>query len=171
MVRTQVIFTVAATVAALLLAACGTVATTPSAGTGGATVGTSAAATVSGALPTPSPAASPGVVTPGAEGLTVSTADDGGTVALVVGQRFLLALGNDLDWTVTVGDPAVVSRVVNIMVVRGAQGVYVANAPGETTLSATGDAPCRKATPPCAVSSRAFRIRIIVRPASATPTP
>ncbi len=92
----------------------------------------------------------------------VTLADDRGTISLHVGERFLLDLDGGFDWTVTVADPAVVTRVVNITVVPGAQGVYEARAVGHTTLTAVGDLPCRRATPPCLAPSRAFSLTIIV---------
>ncbi len=92
------------------------------------------------------------------------TLDDGGqTLQLQAGQRFLLALGTGFDWTVTVGDPYVVSRVADVPVPEGAQGIYEAKQPGRTTLTAVGDPPCRKATPPCGAPSRLFRVEIVVR--------
>jgi hypothetical protein len=100
---------------------------------------------------------------------TVSLADDGRTIDLVVGERFLLALGDQLDWTVRVADPGVVGRVVNVTVVRGAQGLYEARRPGATALEATGDPPCRRAQPPCGAPSRLFRVQL--RVAAGTPLP
>jgi hypothetical protein len=64
---------------------------------------------------------------------------------------------------VNVANPSVVSRVVNILVVQGAQGVYEAKQPGQTTLSAVGEPPCRKSTPPCMAPSRIFRMTIVVQ--------
>ena len=106
--------------------------------------------------PTPFPTA-PGTVR------TVTLDDSGKTVDLRVGQRFLLALGPGWDWSVAVSDPSVVSRVVNITVLQGAQGVYEAKRPGRTALSAVGDLPCRKSQPPCLAPSRVFEVEILVR--------
>jgi photosystem II stability/assembly factor-like uncharacterized protein len=92
----------------------------------------------------------------------VTLADDGQTITLRVGQRFLLDLGAEYDWTVTVEDQAVVSRVVNVLTIRGSQGLYEAHEAGNTTLTATGDPVCRQAQPPCAAPSRAFQIEIVV---------
>ncbi len=94
--------------------------------------------------------------------LTVTMADDGKTIALAAGQRFLLSLGPDFEWTVTVDDPNVVARVVNITVVKGAQGVYEAKKAGATSLHATGIAVC----PPgqvCPQIALAFRVQIAVK--------
>jgi hypothetical protein len=48
-------------------------------------------------------------------------------------------------------------------VIVGAQGVYEAKAPGKTTLTATGDPACRRATPACAAPSRLFTLTLEVR--------
>ncbi len=98
----------------------------------------------------------------GSPGLTVTMADNGKTIPLAVGQRFLLSLGQDFDWTVTVDDPGIVSRVVNITVVKGAQGVYEAKKAGTTTLHATGVPIC----PPgraCIQIALEFRVQMVVR--------
>lgn len=80
-----------------------------------------------------------------------------------MGDRFLLKLGEEYDWTISIGDTQVVSRVMNIAVVRGAQGVYEAQKAGRTTLSAAGDPPCLKAEPPCKAPSVAFEVKLVVR--------
>ncbi|HEX9015979.1 MAG TPA: hypothetical protein VF960_08290 [Chloroflexota bacterium] len=110
----------------------------------------------------PSATAAPPATAGVAQSLSVTLADDGKTIALHPGDRFLLNLGDSYDWSVTVADPAVVSRVVNVLVVRGAQGIYEAGKPGATTLTATGDPPCRKAQPACGAPSRLFRVQITV---------
>jgi hypothetical protein len=92
----------------------------------------------------------------------VTLADDGQTIKLRVGEDFLLFLGEDLNWTVEVADPAVVSAIPSVVVIGGSQGVYRANAPGQTQLAATGDPPCRQARPPCLAPSRLFRITLVV---------
>jgi hypothetical protein len=94
---------------------------------------------------------------------TVTLDNDGQTIALQAGETFLLKLGEDYDWTVTLSDETVVSRVVNILVVRGAQGVYAAHKAGTTTLTASGDPTCRQAQPPCERPSRMFSLQIDVQ--------
>jgi hypothetical protein len=96
-------------------------------------------------------------------GRTITLADDGGTIELAIGERFLLDLGPEFDWTPAIADPSIVDRVRNITVIAGAQGIYEAKAAGRTTLTATGDPPCRKSTPPCAAPSRLFTLSLIVR--------
>ncbi|MEZ4771003.1 MAG: hypothetical protein R2844_21615 [Caldilineales bacterium] len=93
---------------------------------------------------------------------TVTPDDQGQTIDLLVGQRFLLALGDGYTWQVEVSDENVVSRVRNIAVVRGAQGVYEGVNPGTATLSAAGDPLCRQSKPPCGMPSIAFQVTIVV---------
>ena len=94
---------------------------------------------------------------------TVTLADDGQTITLSVGESFLLKLGEDYNWTVTVADQTIVSRVKNISVVRGAQGVYEALLAGKTSLTANGDPVCLQANPPCKLPSRQFTLEIVVQ--------
>lgn len=79
------------------------------------------------------------------------------------GQTFLLALGAPPpDWTVTVANTAVLARVPNVMVVRGAQGIYRAKQAGTTTLQAVSHFPCESAHPACLPADRIFRIQVRV---------
>jgi hypothetical protein len=75
----------------------------------------------------------------------------------------LLKLGEQYDWAVAISDQNVVSRVKNIAVVRGAQGVYDALRAGTVTLTATGDPACRQSQPPCMMPSRVFMVTIVVK--------
>ncbi len=115
-------------------------------------VATSAAGT-----PTP-------VTFPPGGGLIVGLADQGQTVIMHVGDRFLLQLGEVFDWTVTSSDDTVVGRVPNITVIRGAQGLYEGRKAGEADLNAIGDPLCRSANPPCMVPSISFTLHVQVEP-------
>ena len=90
-------------------------------------------------------------------------ADAGSALDLAVGERFLVNLGQGFDWTVVIADPSIVDRVRNVTVIAGAQGLYEAKAAGRTTMSATGDPPCRKANPPCGAPSRLVTVELVVR--------
>jgi hypothetical protein len=92
----------------------------------------------------------------------VTLADNGKTIHMKVGQSFLLKLGETYDWSITVSDQNVISRVKNIAVIRGAQGVYDAIAKGNAILSAVGDPQCRTATPACSSPSVMFSVTLIV---------
>ena len=95
-------------------------------------------------------------------GLTITQADDGKTINVANGSEFLVKLGSDYNWTVTVDNPNVVSRVVGVMVVRGAQGIYQADQPGHATLNATGTPVC-PAGQMCSDLALAFQVQINVQ--------
>ncbi len=99
---------------------------------------------------------------PGGSTIKVTLADDGSTIQMQAGQQLLLALGNHYNWTVQVDDPLVLRRVTNIMVVRGAQGVYNAIQAGSTGLTATSGPLC----PPnvaCPTPQKVFHVTIVVK--------
>lgn len=112
------------------------------------------------AAPTASlaPRPSPGLAT--AAPLVVTVADNGTTLHLAIGQQFLLDLGSSVDWTVTVADPRIVGHVIGVPVIQGAQGPYVAEAPGTTLLSAVGSPPCPSGA--CPLFRLGFRLTITV---------
>jgi hypothetical protein len=93
----------------------------------------------------------------------VTRADASSTIKVVRGERVLVKLGTDFDWTVTVSDPLVLSRVPGVTLVVGAQGLYVAQSAGQATISAVGDPPCRKSTPPCMAPSLLISVIIAVK--------
>ena len=122
----------------------------------GGLLGCSASAPA-GNLPTPE-------LTPeGGGALTITLADDGRTIFMHVGERFLLNLGEGFDWTVLPDDPAILSRVPNILTIRGSQGLYEAQNAGRTALTATGDPTCRQSVPPCYAPSRTFWMAVFVQ--------
>lgn len=96
------------------------------------------------------------------ESPTVTLDDDGKTLNLAPGQRFLLKLGEEFNWEVAIDNQDVVSRVIGVLPVRGAQGIFEARKDGRTILTATGDPLCRSAQPPCAAPSRVFTLKITV---------
>ncbi len=117
------------------------------------------------------PEATPTETAPGVK--TVTLDDDGKTLTLQMDKTFLLKLGEEYDWNISIDDQTVISREVNVLVVRGAQGIYRAHKPGSATLTAVGDPVCRKAVPPCAAPSRQFRLSVVVSsgPAGTPKTP
>jgi plastocyanin len=92
----------------------------------------------------------------------VTLAQNNQEIHLKNGQSFLLKLGNNYNWNVNISNQTVVSRVINMMVINGAQGIYEAHNPGTTTLTAQGDPLCLSSTPRCAIPSILFRVDIIV---------
>ncbi len=97
---------------------------------------------------------------PGTAALVVTLADNGTTLHLAVGQHFLVDLGSTVDWSVTIADQGIVRRVPGVLVIRGAQGIYAALAPGTTTLSAIGSPVCGSGA--CPQFRIAFRIALVV---------
>lgn len=96
-----------------------------------------------------------------ANGVTLS--ENGMTFVFHSGESFLLNLGMDIyDWTVDVDNQNVLHRELNVMVIRGAQGIYIAQDPGTATLTASGNPLCLQSTPPCMMPSLLFRITVIV---------
>ncbi len=114
--------------------------------------GTEASSTPSISVPAP----------PDVGSVVVTGADTGKPVYLHPGARFLLQLGDTINWSnIEVADPAILSPVVNIPVIKGAQGVYGAQQKGTTTLSATGSAICVDGQP-CPQFMLLFRVVIVV---------
>ena len=118
-----------------------------------------------GSVQTPSPYPAPTGGDSGSaqsEGVVLTLETSGHTLTLKQGQTFLLKLGEAYDWQIIIADQSVVSRVKNVMVIRGAQGLYSALQPGQTELSAQGDPLCRQAKPACGMPSVLYRQTIIV---------
>lgn len=93
---------------------------------------------------------------------TITLADNNRTIDMRAGDTFLLKLGENMDWVITIDNPAIISREVNVLVIRGAQGIYRALKPGKAVLKATGDLPCRKASPPCLAPTLLFTLYVNV---------
>ena len=93
----------------------------------------------------------------------VAFSENGKTFTMHVGESFLLNLGIDVyDWTVEVDHQDVLQRDMGVTVIQGAQGIYVAQAPGTVTLTANGDPLCLQSKPPCKMPSISFSIILIV---------
>ena len=107
-----------------------------------------------------------GVVSPSAMALPadgVAFSENGKTFTMNVGESFLLNLGTDVyDWTVEVDHQDVLQRDMGVTVIQGAQGIYVAQAPGMVTLTANGNPLCLQSKPPCKMPSISFSIILIV---------
>ena len=94
----------------------------------------------------------------------VTLSDNGKTFVMHVGESFLLNLGMDIyDWTVEVDNQNVLHREMNVMVIRGAQGIYIAQTPGTAILTASGNPLCQQSKPPCMMPSLLFRVTVIVQ--------
>ncbi len=126
--------------AAALLAACGSV----NAGSGSATA--SAAPTVPGGT------------------VKVTMGDEQKTVTAHVGDHIQIALGEQSTWQLDPPDGVVLTRTVqNYMLIRGTQAIWLAAAPGTSTIHAMGTAVCPSgsACPQYAIS---FTATVLVVP-------
>jgi hypothetical protein len=107
-------------------------------------------------------AGSPSVSALPVDGVTLS--ENGMTFVMRPGESFLLNLGMDMyDWTVEVDNQDVIRREMNVMVIRGAQGIYIAQNPGTAILIASGNPLCLQSNPPCMMPSLLFRITVKVQ--------
>lgn len=103
----------------------------------------------------------PSTISIPADGITL--AENGKTFSMQAGESFLLNLGEDIyEWTVEVDHQDVLQRKPGVTVIRGAQGVYMAQTPGTVILTANGDPLCLKSKPPCKIPSISFSITLIV---------
>jgi hypothetical protein len=114
-------------------------------------------------------------VTPGSSGLVpsspialpvsgVTLSENGMAFTMHIGESFLLNLGTDVyEWMVEVDHQDVLQRKMGVAVIRGAQGIYIAQAPGTATLTASGDPLCLRSKPSCKMPSVSFSITVIVQ--------
>jgi hypothetical protein len=119
--------------------------------------------------PVTTPPATNGTVTPivttppATNGEVDITLDDNNkTITMRPDETFLLKFGEAYDWQPVIDNQDVVSRVIGIALIRGAQGLYKAHKEGTAILTATGDPLCRQSTPPCGAPSILFKININV---------
>jgi hypothetical protein len=97
-------------------------------------------------------------------GLIIGLQDQGRTVLMHVGDRFLLQLGDVYDWTITSSDDSVVGRVITVMVISGSQGLYEGRKVGNATLNMVGNPSCRSSQPPCEMPSISFTLHVQIEP-------
>lgn len=92
--------------------------------------------------PAPSPIASATTSVTTASNIRTITQDGNGkTIYVKQGSRIVLSLG-ELNWTLNFSVPGIINRVKNIAVMRGSQGVYIADRVGTTILTAEGRPVC-----------------------------
>ena len=94
----------------------------------------------------------------------ITMEDNGKTFTMHVGDSVLLNLGIDTyEWEVSIDNPDILRTKIGVMVIRGAQGIYEALAPGATTITASGNPLCSQTRPACAMPSIFFSVTIIVK--------
>ncbi len=97
-------------------------------------------------------------------GLILTLEDTGKTINLKVGDKFQVLLQKDgYEWTVDAPDSTLVSRLAGEPLLPGAQGVFQATQAGTTRLSAIGELPCHKSTPPCSAPTLGFQVTFVIQ--------
>lgn len=96
--------------------------------------------------------------------LVITAADNGRTVTLTTNQVFVVALGKNLNWDVTIADPSIVRPLVPLRQIQilGIQGIYQAVQPGRTELTAMGAPICRPGQL-CPMFRVLVRVNLVVR--------
>ena len=100
-------------------------------------------------------------------GFAIGPENNGATKDVTVGSELRLVLPADLDWKIE-------STNTSALPLRNTQVGSVGGSPiriwnfdvkqaGEFVLRATGDAPCRRDTPPCAIPTVRYEFRIRAR--------
>lgn len=104
--------------------------------------------------------------------ITVTLADDGKSIFIEPNHRFLLDLGAEYDWQITIDNSAVLAHVPNTENTLN-QGLYQAGQVGQAHLSAVGNPKCYNAHPRCLAPSRAFSLHVgvIANPPAAPTAP
>jgi len=92
------------------------------------------------------------------DGLTFTLADNGKTIALSVGERFLLSIDRDYEWLVAPVDQSLIAYVPTIMPIPGPDGFFEAVAPGKTTVKAQGLPNCGK----CPLKPTEFVVTLVI---------
>ena len=91
-------------------------------------------------------------------------ASDRQTVTAHVGDRIQIALGEQYKWQLDPPDGVVLTHPVqNYLLVRGTQAIWLASAPGQSTIRATGSANCPSGQP-CPLFAILFTANVVVSP-------
>jgi hypothetical protein len=112
--------------------------------------------------PTDKPQQSPIPVTTGVMA-TITDADNQRTIQLAVGGTFQLKLNSRMNWSIAIDDQQILAPVPNAKLDAGVQAIYQALRAGRTELWASGEPPCRQATPPCMMPTIEFHLTIVVQ--------
>ena len=96
-------------------------------------------------------------------GLILTLENAGKTINLKVGDKFQVLLKKDgYEWTVDVPDSTLIGRLANEPLLPGGQGVFQATQAGTTRISAVGELPCHKSTPPCEAPTLGFQVTLVI---------
>ena len=96
-------------------------------------------------------------------GLILTLEDAGKTINLKVGDNFQVLLKKEgFEWTLDAPDPTIISRLADDPIFPGVQGLFQATRAGTTRLSANGELPCHKSTPPCLAPTLGFQVTLLI---------
>ena len=96
-------------------------------------------------------------------GLILTLEDAGKTITLKVGDRFQVLLKKEgFEWTLDSPDPTIIKRLADDPMFPGIQGLFQATRAGTTGLSARGELPCHKSTPPCLAPTLGFQVTLVI---------
>ncbi len=93
----------------------------------------------------------------------ITSADQNRTITLKVGQRVMFFLDAIYTWQITSNNPAVLAPGTGSPMPAGAVGLFEALAPGNVSLSASGDPACRLSKPACMMPSILLEFNFIVK--------
>ena len=95
--------------------------------------------------------------------VTVTEADSGKSYTLHRGDHLVVQLqGNSYEWTEPASSNDAVLHRTSGSSGTTATATFSATGDGKADVTSTGDAPCRKSTPPCMVPSRLFQVSVTV---------
>jgi hypothetical protein len=96
--------------------------------------------------------------------VTITPDDNGQTFQIQVGDRVVVKMGTELDWTVDLDPSGILVPVPGVgTLVRGVQGIYQAVQPGTVTLTADGQPHC-SSDQVCAQFIQQVQVTIVVGP-------
>jgi hypothetical protein len=96
-------------------------------------------------------------------GFAITMDDVGKTLELKVRQSFLLSLGDNYTWTITIEPAQVISQNMKVTPDPGDQGVFIARHIGKASFKAIGSPACRTEQPPCTRPLVLFIMTVVVK--------
>lgn len=93
-------------------------------------------------------------------GLVITLDHVGQTIDMIPGQGFLLRLGDEYAWTVSIEPAELLTINRKITPELTEQGVYIARKKGKAYLSAIGVPGCKQLSPPCSRPNVLYRLMI-----------
>jgi hypothetical protein len=96
-------------------------------------------------------------------GLVITMDYVGQTITMRPGQGFVLRLGKDFHWVVSITPADLLTINKKITPELDEQGVYIARKQGLAVLSAIGEPICLRSNPPCTRPKVLFQLKLDIR--------